>query len=297
MRSKLTAIVCFLMLISACSVPTPVPTPSPSATETLAPSPTIEVGTQLPFTLSTPAIVIENPAPGATPSVTPTQVSLRPEKVTILRPADGSMVVSPLRVVGQAGPAYLNRVEINLIGEDGRLIAEHHDYLYALPGNLGPYNTVFEFETPHLAEAARLEVRNYDPVNGQLDHLSSVDLTLLSVGNPRIHYTIHGPEKLQINSPYANEIIEGNSVIVSGVGWPDTEEPLHVEIINSAGEVIGSGLFKFKPHEIGVAAGFEIELNYRVDSFQLARIAVYEMSNTIPGMLHYSSIPVRLRPE
>lgn len=297
MRSTLIALACILMLCSACSVPTTVSTPVPSATTTLTPSPTVAIGTQLPFTLSTPAVVIENPVPNVTPSVTPTQVSLRPEKVTILRPAEGSMVVSPIRVVGQAGPAYLNRVEINLIGEDGRLIAEHHDYLYALPGNLGPYNTVFEFETPYLAESARLEVRNYDPINGQLDHLSSVDLTLLSLGNPRIHHTIHGPEKLQINSPYENEIIKGDSVTVSGVGWPDTDEPLHVELINSAGEIIGSGLFKFTPHEIGVAAGFEIEINYQVDSFQVARIAVYEMSDTIPGMLHYSSVPVYLRPE
>lgn len=297
MRSSLIALVYILVFSSACSVATTVPTPLPSPTTTLIPSPTVAVGTQLPFTLSTPAIIIENPVPNATPSVTPTQVSLVPEKVTILRPADGSMVVSPLRVWGQAGPAYLNRVEIRLIGEDGRVIAEHHDYLYALPGNLGPYNTEFEFTTTYLAESARLEVRNYDPADGQLNHLSSVNLTLLSVGNPRIHYTIHGPEKLQIDSPYENEIIEGDSVVVSGVGWPDTEEPLHVEIIDSAGEIIGSGLFKFTPHEIGVASGFEIELNYKVDSFQVARIAVYEMSDTIPGMLHYSSIFVRLRPE
>jgi hypothetical protein len=206
------------------------------------------------------------------------------------------MITSPVRVVGQAGPAHLNRIEIRLIGEDGRLIATHYDYLYALPGNLGPYNTVFEFSTPYLAESARLEVRNYDPVDGKLNHLTSVDITLLSIGSPRTHHTIHGPEKIKIDTPTENEIIDGNSLVVSGVGWPDTENPLRVEIINANDDVIGSGLFKFNPHEIGIAAPFQIEVAYEVESFQVARIAVFEESDSIPGILHYTSIIVRLRP-
>jgi hypothetical protein len=206
------------------------------------------------------------------------------------------MVTSPLRVWGQAGPAYLNQVEIRLVGEDGRVIATHRDYLYALPGNLGPYNTEFEFDTSSLAEAARLEVRNYDPHDGKLNHLNSVDLILLSLGSPRTHYSIQGPEKLKINTPIENEIIEGNSVSITGVGWPDTDQPLHVEITNSAGEVIGAGLFKFDPHEIGLAAPFEVEVTYETSGSQIARIAVYEESDTIPGMLHFTSIVVRLRP-
>ena len=289
-----------VVILNACSGPTHVATTLPTmvvtSTETVAPSPTTPAGTQLPFNLSTPAIVIENPAPEDTPSSTPTQIPLSSEKVSILRPADGSMITSPVRVVGQAGPAYLNRIEIRLIGEDGRLITTHYDYLYALPGNLGPYNTVFEFTTPHLAEAARLEVLNYDPIDGKLNHLTSVDVTLLSVGSPRTHHTIHGPEKIKIDTPAENEIIDCNSWIVSGVGWPDTENPLRVEITNANGDVIGSGLFKFNPHEIGIAAPFQIEVAYDVDSFQVARIAVFEESDSIPGILHYTSIVVRLRP-
>jgi hypothetical protein len=300
MKYRLLIVIASVVILNACSertqVATTLPTLVASSTETTEPSPTIPPGTQLPFNLSTPAIVIENPGPEDTPAATPTQIPLSSEKLTILRPADGSMITSPVRVVGQAGPAYLNRIEIRLIGEDGRLITTHYDYLYALPGNLGPYNTVFEFITPHLAEAARLEVRNYDPIDGNLNHLTSVDVTLLSIGSPRTHHTIHGPEKIKIDSPTENDIIDGNSLIVSGIGWPDTDNPLHVEIINSVGDVIGSGLFKFKPHEIGIAAPFQIELAYEVDSFQVARIAVFEDSDSIPGILHYTSIIVRLRP-
>ena len=297
MNSQLFLVVAMLIPLAACSNRTQVPpTVTPTTTETPAPIPTSSTGTPEPFNLSTPAIVIENPPPYTTPTVTPTQISMTSEKVSILRPADGSLVISPLRVWGQAGPAYQNQFEIRLIGEDGRVITTHLDYLYALPGNLGPYNTEIEFTTPFLAEAARLEVRNYDPNDGKLNHLTSVDLTLLSIGSSRTHYTIQGPEKLKITAPLENEIIEGNSVIIRGVGWPDTDQPLYVEIINSAGDIIGSGLFKFKPHEIGVASFFEIEVEYQVDSFQVTRIAVYEVSDTIPGILHYSSILVRLRP-
>jgi hypothetical protein len=296
MKYRFLVISIALIVLNACSEPTLDPTAIPTSTKTITPSPTEAIGTQLPFTITTPSIVIENPAPEATPTATPTQIPLTTEKVSILRPAPGSMVTSPLRVWGQAGPANQNQVEIRLIGEDGEIITRHFDYLYALPGNLGPYNTEFEFTTPYLAEAARLEVRNYDPVDGKLNHLTSVDLTLLSIGSSRTHYTIQGPEKIKINSPRENEIIDGSSVSVSGIGWPNTDQPLHIEILNTSGEVIGAGLFKFNPHEIGVAAYFEIEVAYEIDAFQVARIAVYEESDSIPGILHYASILVRLRP-
>ena len=129
MNLKLLCLLMGFLILCGCSEPiqtaTPIPTPVITPSDTIVPTPTIPPGTQLPFNLSTPAIVIENPAPEDTPSATPTQIPLSSERVSILRPADGSMITSPVRVVGQAGPAALNRIEIRLIGEDGRLITQY----------------------------------------------------------------------------------------------------------------------------------------------------------------------------
>ncbi len=293
--------ICFtsaiIVLLGACTQPAPTPTATASSTETIIPpSPTSAIGTPLPFTTSTPAIVIENPLHDATTTSSPALIPLTTEKVSILRPSDGSIVTSPLRVSGQAGPSYLDRIEFRLIGEDGGVIVSHFDFVLGLPGNLGPYNTEFEFTTSYLAEAARLCVINFDPIDGKMNHLTSVDLTLLSVSNPRTHYTIQGPEKLKITSLRENEIIDAGTFLVTGVGWPDTDQALHFEVTNSAEELIDSGVFKFNPHEIGVASVFEIEVTVEVETFQRVRIAVYEESDSIPGMLHYSSILVRVRP-
>jgi len=299
MKDSFVSILACTFMAAACSSP-PQPTVEPIF-PSITPPPTIAAiqnttGPPPPFTTTTPVIVIENPFSHLTQTPEPPSIGLSREIVSILRPAPGSFVTSPFRVRGQAGPTWLDRVEIKLIGEDGRVITESIVYLNNIPGNLGSFITEIEFTTPMFAEAARLEVHNFSTINGELDHSTSVNLTLLSIGTARIYFVLLGPEKLEIDFPRGGDTIEGGEVTIQGRGWVDSDTALMVEIIGTGGEILGSRLVKLDSYEIGVAETFELSVAYQIDEAQQARIAIYERSTNVPGIMHYTSISVQLIP-
>lgn len=253
-------------------------------------------GTPQPFTTTTPVIVIEDPNLTLTSTPKPLPISLPKEKVAILRPATGSNVTSPFRVNGYAGPSWNNRIELRLIGEDGREISRTIAYLLSLPGNAGPFTVEINFETSLVAETARLEVGIFSKDDAKLDHISSVDLILLSIGAPRSHWTIHGPEQILILSPKEYETLQGGVFSVSGVGWTQTEGPLQIEVRDRDGNIVGSTSTQIDSNGPGMAGTFETQVQYQITEPQRGRIVVYEPSQNIPGIIHYASVVVNLRP-
>jgi hypothetical protein len=153
-----------------------------------------------------------------------------------------------------------------------------------------------QFETSLVAESARLEVSIFSKDDTKLDHASSVDLILLSIGAPRSHWTIHGPEQIHIMSPKKYARIEGGVVSVSGVGWTTTETPLQVEVLDREGNVVGSASTFINSGGPGQAGTFEVQVQYQINEAQRGRIAIYEPSTGIPGIIHYASVFVNLRP-
>jgi hypothetical protein len=295
MKGKLSILIFMFLYIQACSSPPPPPTVTSSPTVVMTNIAT-ETSTIQPFPTTTPIAVLRTPSSAVAPTPTTQEVLLPSEKVSIIAPGPGSFITSPVRVRGQAGPAWLDRVQVALIGENGQTISESIAFLYNLPGNLGPYNFLFEFSTSMVAEAARLEVHNFSPYDGKLDHMASVEVTLLSIGTDRIYYALHGPEKLVITSPRQFATLSGGLVTVEGAGWVDSDTPLMLEILGSDDEVVSSAEVHLDTNEIGVAGAFETTLSYSVDAPQRGRIALYEPSSILPGMIHYTSIIVQLNP-
>jgi hypothetical protein len=175
-------------------------------------------------------------------------------------------------------------------------VSQSFAYPIALPGRSGPFSADIAFEIAAVAEAARLEVHNFSPVDGRLDHLASVDVTLLSVGTPRRQYALHGPEKLNLLSPRPDEVIHGGTIFVQGAGWTEADVPLTVEIHGEDDVVLDSAEVFIKSEGAGRLGTFEVQLTYQIESPQRGRIIIYEPSDTIPGMVHYLSVIINLRP-
>jgi len=153
-----------------------------------------------------------------------------------------------------------------------------------------------DFETTLIAEAARLEVSTFSIRDTKINHLASVDLILLSIGAPLVHWTIHGPEQITILSPREYDTFRGGKALVKGVGWVNHEGPLHMDILDREGNVVGTSQIQIDSSGPGVTGTFEGEIQYQVDETQLGRIVVYETSQTIPGIIHYTSLIVNLVP-
>ena len=291
------------LLLTSCASRTdpPLTTISPDQTESthLAPAtvdPIDRKPVPPPLTEATPAIIIEPSFPSPTPTSLPLSVGVPLEELSILSPGPGSMVNSPIQVKGYGGPSLNNRVQARLIGEDGRLLSEGYTFLYSYPGRPGLFYIKMPFESELVAERAWLEVRSFDDLFGTLRHLMTVEVTILSTGSDRIYTTIHGAEKLTIFRPREENMIAGGSVLIQGAGWVDQDVPLRIEIINRAGDVLGSGQVELDAPAVGQLGTFSVEIPYQTTYQQWVRIGVYELHDEVPGLVHYTSVRVWLVP-
>ena len=307
LRMSMGALLLILALVGCSSLaPSPLNNAEPVAPATLAsiveptvPPPTAAapgVPTPAPFNLATPAIVIEHLVEAIVPTLIPPSSVLPDARLAIYRPGPGSQVTSPFRIVGRGGPSFNERVRIRLLGEDGRLVSEHTTILFAYPGNAGNFSTRIEFDTPAVAESARLEISTDGVRWASMDQLVSVDLVLLSVGLPRIHPVQHGPQKLAILQPQDGGVVEGGTMTVRGAGWADSELPLTVELVNRSGEVLATHQVQLDSLEPGVLGAFELSVPYDIPYAQYVRVAIREQNAGLPGLRYFSSVEVWLKP-
>lgn len=249
-----------------------------------------------PLTEATPAIIIEPSFLAPTPTSIPPSVSVPLDELSILSPGPSSMVNSPIQVKGYGGPSLNNRVQVRLIGENGRILSKGYSFLYSYPGLPGLFYIKMPFESQFVAERAWLEVRSFDDPFGMLRHLMTVEVTILSTGSGRIYPAIHGTEKLTIFQPREEQVVAGGSVLIQGAGWVDLDVPLQIEIVNLVGDVLGSGQVELDAPAVGQLGTFSVEITYQIEYQQWARIGVYELHDGIPGLVHYTSVGVWLGP-
>lgn len=304
-----------VIMLAACSVETPrsdagalIPkdpegvtaTPSPTRTPLSGSTRPIgrgtPTGTPPPLTLLTPAVVVDDPSPTPQTEPTPFSLSLPLEPLYFELPGPSSHISGSLRVVGWGGPSRNDRVLLRLLGSDGRVMVSYSTYLSVYPGNAGRFFATLSYSIPTLAEDARLEVRTYCPIDGQVEHIAAVDLVLLSLGNERIQRGFQGAERITIFSPRRGESLRGGTVRVQGAAWLSADVPLIVQVFDGWGDLVGSLEFELDVPGPGVVGQFDVQVPYQVSYSQGGRVAVYEPGEKIPGIVHYNSVYVTLHP-
>jgi hypothetical protein len=284
--------------LAACAVASPA---SPTATNvppppTMAPTETaVASPTPPPYTDATPPVVLDVPLPSPT-AVPPTpSIGLPSERLSINDPGPGSQALSPLLITGFGGPSWQGRVRLRLIGEQGDVLADRTTFLQALPDLPGRIYSELEFTFGWVAQAARLEVRTFSPRDGQMDHLATRPLVLLTRGTELLYPGLAGAEKIAIFSPRDGGLVRNGMITVRGGGWLDTPGPLIIEVLDRNGELVGSGTTPLSTDRTGEVGSFEAQVAYSVPISQYGHVAVYERAIDPPGLLHYSSVEVYLQ--
>jgi hypothetical protein len=291
---RLAALSLFFALAACQAGPGSTPTPSNSR---LDPSPTASTepllsvtDTPAPISQSSPAVVIEPPLPIPTGTLPPASVGVPQEELAIFLPGPGSQVISPIQIQGYGGPSRDNRVELRLYGEDGRLISRGYTFLYSYPGRPGLYYGQVPFESSSLAELAWLQVRSYGDRFGLLKHMTTMPVTLLTSGNPRIERNLHGPEKITIYQPVEETNVRGPKLQVKGAAWLDEDLPLGVEVLDLRGNVIASAEVAVDAPAVGALGTFELEIELALNRSQWLRLGVYERGSGPVDVIHYASV-------
>ncbi len=283
------------------STPTVTLTPSQTSTTTLGPSPTSSLtpsrtltpsDTLVPSLTRTPN---RTPTPSFTPTITLTPTP-PPPQVAIAIPGLLSRVVSPIQAEIYAVPDDDGMVRVELIGEDGRLIARQVLDMSAYKHRSIALYPKIPFEINSAAETARLQVLTSDRF-GRVVALESVDLILLKVGRNEIFDPLITMEPFIIRSPEQGDTVSGDKLVIQGLIRPLNDSPVIVEAIGE-----DSAVLLTKQFNVAAPSGplshtpFQLEISYKVSSPTPIRLIFRQAGSRIPGTLALTSLTLILAP-
>lgn len=294
-------------LLAGCASPASSPVPTPYSSDYL---PTVvaltaeaiaqaandqATATQLASLLT--GLPTQTPAPTRTftpaPTFPPTSIPLhRSAAIEIQAPGPMSRVVSPinLRMNIQAGAS--NRVQIDLYGEDGRLLSRTLKRNVPTSNNGLLQTAKITFEIPAAAEVGRITVSTFDK-EGRVQSLNSVRVLLLSSGVNEVNPAGNPSEPVGIVEPVVDEPVSGGVLTVRGDVWPFNLQPVILELIDPEGKSIGLRILSVGTID---PQKFDTTIPYRVSEPTLVRLILRQDDDRIPGLFYVYSQEVLLNP-
>jgi hypothetical protein len=300
-------------LISPSPVVVPEDTQAPSST----PTPDVSARTKGP----SPTSLAFNPSPTASlspsststidTSLTPTRRATRTPTLTptppipnagvqISEPGPMSRVTSPLKLEANLRSISLGSYHVEIWieplqpGGEPRLLYREVKKLVSNPIDWIYLDPKIEFELSRVSEFGQLRISVFDQY-GRPVSINSIDLILLSMGESDITITGDLSEPIVIREPTPNKLIQGGTVIVSGLAKP-SEEFMLVELVDHDGAVVGYRQVFVTPAPDGSYVPYTVEVPYTVTSGTWVRLRISESGVRISGFEHLSSVEVYLTP-
>lgn len=227
-----------------------------------------------------------------TPSPTP---RLPMSVLRIYKPGAYSRLASPFTIEGAVVTGPGGKIFLELIGEDGRMISQDVLRFGMADGLRFGIAPEVKFEIGAVAEAARLQMRT-ENTHGQTIALSSVNVILLSLGDPELTGTFPAYEPYVIQSPRADTEISGGVLMIQGSVRPVNESPILVELRTEDGALLGSTQFDAEMAAENTNTPFEIAVPYTVQESTHALLIFKQTGDRIPGIVALTSTTLWLKP-
>lgn len=300
-----------LGLLAGCSplaspVSTPLPTPYPpeylptiialtgegaktSETETAIAS----ISTDVPVATLEPTVT---EAPSLTPTLLPTFTSTsipghNRSAIQIFSPGPMSKVISPIQLKMDVIAGDSESVQIDLYGEDGRLLSRVLKRV--LPHPDGSYQFIkVPFEIPGVGELGRVTVSTTDKA-GRTTALNSVHVLLVSSGNNEINPPGNPSEPVRVFNPLLSESVSGGVLNARGDIWPYNLQPVIFELLGPDGNSISLRILTVNDIKPQL---FETTIPYKVTEPTLARLSIRQDDDRISGLFYVYSQEVMLNP-
>jgi len=303
MKRYVLLLASLLGLLAACAAPaaSPIPTAYPPEYLPTVIALTAEaaniLGTEvaLALTPNLPPTNTPRPTLSPTPRATFTQTTIpghEPAAIQIFVPGPMSKVVSPITLRMNIVVGESQKVQIDLYGEDGRLLTRNLKRGVPPSGKGVPQQIKVPFEIRAAAEVGRLTVSTTDK-EGRIQSLNSVRLLLLSSGVNEINPPGNPSEPVGVFSPEAEEEVSGGVVNVSGDIWPFNLNPVILELVGPDGKSIALRILNLDQLNPQL---FETTLPYKVSEPTLARLTIRQDDDRIDGLFYVYSQEVLLNP-
>lgn len=301
-----------LALLSGCvqqlTPPTPTPTPYPpdyistvialtshaafATRDALTPT-----ATATPLPTETPTPIPTSSGPTLTP--TPEPGFTKFAELRFVSPGPMSSLTSPfdLKLLLTAGMS--DRVRVDLLGEDGRLLSS--DVLLVDHNYAGSYRDFeVKFEIRAVSEKGYIRLSTKDE-NKNLKALNIMPVLLYSVGTTQLNLPgnlIY--ERVSYENLKKDSKVYGGEISVKGLYWPCNDQPVFLDLVMPDGKIVATRELPFDGIE---PQTFETTLPYKVTEPTIARIAIHQESPiltlddpVLKNYFYYSSIEIELNP-
>jgi hypothetical protein len=158
-----------------------------------------------------------------------------------------------------------------------------------------------EFDLLTAGESAQLRISTYDTHNRPVA-VASADLLLLKYGESELTPSGDLSEPIVIREPTTNKLIQGGSLLVSGLAFPSGDQILHINLVTNDNKIVGTRDIFLIPTEGNPYTSFSGIVTYQVTDPTWVRMIVYEYNvrvlpyPAIPGYRQLSSVEVLLSP-
>jgi hypothetical protein len=291
-----------LMSATSSDIPTPYPPEYlPTVIALTAESANI-AGTQTAIALTpvlAPTETLEpttTPLPSETPTLLPTGTATSIPghnigAVQFISPGPMSKLVSPIQFRANVISGESQKVQVELYGEDGRLLAR--TLRKVLNTSEGAFVSIkIPFETRAAAELGRITVSTLDN-EGRTQALNSVRVLLLSSGVNEINPPGNPSEPVGVFNPVDEESVSGGVLNVKGDIWPFSLQPVVLELISPEGESIGLRILALDNMNPQL---FATTIPYKVTEPTRARLTIRQDDDRMTGLFYIYSQVVVLNP-
>jgi hypothetical protein len=230
--------------------------------------------------------------PTLVPTDTPTAPpSARSAQIQIQAPGPMSKVTSPLQLRMLVVSGGSNLVQVDLQGEDGRLLARK---LERVPTQIGGYYVSLKipFEVRAAAELGRVTVSTKD-AQGRLQSLAAEHVLLLSVGEAEITPAGDQSERVVLYTPKNKDLATGGILNVEGRFLPFNDQPVILELLDPEGKTVGLRVLDFAGTE---EQNIATTIPYKTAEPIEARLIIRQDDERMEGLMYCYSQVVTLLP-
>jgi hypothetical protein len=246
------------------------------------------------------SLVNQPPADTPEPTLTPTPQATYtattipghdPAAIEIQSPGPMSKVVSPINLRMNIISGESEKIQIDLLAEDGSLLSRTVKKLRRSSDGVDQVIKI-PFEIRTAAEVARLSVSTTDKA-GRTQALNSVRLLLLSSGDNEINPPGNLSEPFAVFSPGLKDAASGGVLNVRGDIWPFNLKPVLLELIGPDGKSLGLRVLNIDNLNPQL---FDTSLAYKVDEPTLARLTLRQQDDRLDGWFYVYSQEILLNP-
>lgn len=202
-----------------------------------------------------------------------------------------SKVVSPIVLKSYVRPGANGFILIELIGEDGRLLASEGIKRNTILAEGAYIKLEIPFETNAAAEMGRLQISTKDKF-GRVKDVKSVHILLLSTGANDINRGDSYPRAIFFY-PKAEQEIFGDTLPISGEYHSYNKQAVILELLDEEGKTLGLRTLSV---EAGSRERFETTIAYKVEEPVEARLLIRQADENFEGRIYLHSRIVILNP-